>query len=141
VTDTEGLLGAVIVHEANIQDRSGGPLVIENAVRKHPTLRKIFADSGYQGPCEEKVFQESGVFLHIVRRPNERGGKVWCRAGQEPVAAAGFVVVSWRWIVERTFAWLSRSRRLSKDYEQTIGSAVAWIYIAMIRLLVQRLGV
>jgi len=133
-------LTGLVVHEANIQDRDGGPVVIAQAVDKHPTIEKVFADSGYQGSCEERVQRDLGVTLEVVRRPNEHGGKVWCRAGQEPTAVAGFVVVRWRWIVERTFAWIYRFRRLSKDYEQTIASSAAWIKLAMIRLMAQRLG-
>jgi len=89
----------------------------------------------------EIVQRESGIALEIVKRPNEGDTKRWAPEGTIPeLVTPAFKVLPWRWVVERTFGWLGRYRRLSKDYEATIESSLAWIHIAFIRLLVQRFG-
>ena len=67
-------------------------------------------------------------------------GEVWLPAEQEAPTSEGFKVLKWRWIVERTFGWLGRNRRLSKDYEETVASSMAWVHLALIGLLARRLG-
>jgi transposase len=121
VTDTQGNLLYGIVHQADIQDRDGAPSVIEPACENWPTLSCLFADGGYAGwKLELALLQtmDSPPTLEIVRRPN---------------AATGFVVIARRWVVERTFAWLGRCRRLAKDWETSISSSNAWLTIAAIR--------
>jgi transposase len=126
VTDTLGLLVGLIVHSAEIQDRDGAAAVLKSIRHSFPWLRHLFADGGYAGPKLEAALQEIGDWtMEIVKRSD---------------CAKGFVLLPRRWVVERTFAWLGRCRRLSKDFEKTIESARAWIYMAHIRLLTRRLA-
>ena len=126
VTDTLGLLVGLIVHGANIQDRDGAPLVLGSIRQAFPWLRHIFADGAYAGPKLRAALDKIGDWtIEIVKRSD---------------SAQGFEVIPRRWVVERTFAWLGRCRRLAKDWEKTIASAEAWITIAHIRLLTRRLA-
>ena len=119
VTDTDGNLLGLITHPADIQDRDGAPDVIAQARESFPTLEHIFADGGYAGAKLQNALKEtSGPTVEIVRRPP---------------GVTGFVVIARRWVVERTFAWLGRCRRLAKDWEASIASADAWVLIAAIR--------
>ena len=124
VVDTLGLLVAVVVHPAASQDRDGAKLVLAKLRGRLPRLRLIWADAGYAGRLVLWVQARTGWELAIVRRP---------RGSQR------FEVLPRRWVVERTFGWLGRSRRLSKDYEAVPASAEAWIYLAMIHLMLRRL--
>ncbi len=119
ITDTEGNMLYGATHTANIQDRDGAPATIGAACDSFPTLAHLFADGGYAGDkLEIALLNMDGPTIEIVRRPNN---------------AEGFVVIARRWVVERTFAWLGRCRRLAKDWETTISSADAWLLIASIR--------
>ncbi|MFQ5624819.1 MAG: IS5 family transposase [Paracoccaceae bacterium] len=119
VTDTEGNMLALTTHTADIQDRDGGPDVIKQACDDFPALACIFADGGYCGDTvKEAVAAFDGPTIEIVKRPP---------------GITGFVVIARRWVVERTFAWLGRCRRLAKDWETSIASADAWTLIASIR--------
>jgi putative transposase len=125
LVDTLGLLIACAVHPADVQDEDGCEAVLDRAKARFPRLRKIWADARYackQTPLCVRIIY--GWVLEIVRRP---------------VGAAGFVVLHRRWVVERTFAWLCRNRRLSKDYERSPQVSETWIRIAMIRLMIRRL--
>ena len=123
--DTIGLLLAVVVHPADIQDRDGAKLVINKLVGRFPYLRLIWADAGYAGQLVDWVMSLSGWVLEIVRRPRD---------------SHHFEVLPRRWVVERTLAWLGRNRRLSKDYEALTETTEAWVHIAMIHLMVRRLA-
>ncbi len=124
LTDTLGLLIAVIVHSAGIQDRDGAPVVLGSIRHSHPWLRHVFADGGYAGPKLNRALAKIGDWtIDIVKRSDTAGG---------------FEVIPRRWVVERTFAWLGRNRRLAKDFEKLIDTAVAWILIAHIKLLTRR---
>ena len=126
VVDTLGLLVGVVVHAADIQDRDGAPVVLKTILRRWPWLRHIFADGGYAGPKLRGALQKVGKFtMEIIKRSD---------------SAKGFEVLPRRWVVERTFAWLGRCRRLAKDFERTIESAQAWVFIANIRMLTRRLA-
>ncbi len=119
LTDTQGNMLGAITHTANIQDRDGAPYLIADTKQTFPTLAHLFADSGYAGDKLEAAVQDmDGPTIEIVRRPD---------------GAKGFVVIARRWVVERTFAWLGRCRRLAKDWEATIASSDAWLLIASIR--------
>jgi len=120
LSDTEGNMLGAITHTADVQDRDGAPDVIAGTKESFPTLAHLFADGGYAGEKLETALQtKDGPTIEIVKRPN---------------AATGFVVViARRWVVERTFAWLGRCRRLAKDWEATIASSDAWLLIASIR--------
>ena len=126
VTDTCGLLVGVAIHPANIQDRDGAELVIEAIHDLFPWLRHLFADSVYNGPNLRQALVKFGDWtIEIVKRAT---------------AAPGFHLLPRGWVVERTLAWLNRNRRLAKDFEASIASATAWIYIASAQLLIRRLA-
>ena len=126
VTDTVGLLVGLVVHSAGIQDRDGAPDVLKAIVQRYPSLRHIFADGGYAGPKLRDALKDLGRWtVQIVKRAD---------------TAKGFEVLPRRWVVERTFAWLNRCRRLSKDWEKSIASAEAWILIAHIRRVTRHLA-
>ena len=115
----------VIVHAADIQDRDGARLVLDRRTRRlFPFIERIFADAGYQGPKAATAIAKTGTWkLEIVKR-NE---------------LHRFVVLPNRWIVERTLAWISRCRRLAKDFERHARKAAAFVRLAMIRLMLRRL--
>jgi putative transposase len=123
--DTLGLIWVLVVHCAGIQDRDGAKLVFEKLRRLSPRLSLIWADGGYAGQLVAWVAELAGWVLEIVKRSDD---------------AQGFEVLPHRWIVERTFGWLSKYRRLARDYEETIASSEAWIRIAMIHLMARRLA-
>ena len=126
LTDTEGFLVAALVHAADIQDRDGAPAVLAEARYRFPWLRHIFADGGYAGEKLRGALRKMGTWkLEIIRRSDR---------------AKGFEVLPRRWVVERTLAWLGRSRRLAKDWEHTLESAIAWLFIANIRLMTRRIA-
>lgn len=126
LVDTMGLLVAVIVHTANVQDRDGAVPLIASIQHLYPWLRHLFADSAYAGGKLKAALSNLGTWtIEIVRRST---------------TAKGFEVLPRRWAVERTLAWLGRNRRLAKDFEASTASAVAWVIIANIRLLTRRLA-
>lgn len=124
--DTLGLLLVVVVHGADWQDYEGGLFVLHRIKEKFRRLRVVFGDSAY-GKCgmPQWAKETCGVVLQTVLRPFQ---------------AKGFVVLPKRWIVERTFAWMNRHRRLSKDYERRTENSEAVIYLAMIDLMSKRLA-
>jgi putative transposase len=119
-----GLLLAVVVHSAAIQDREGAKLLFFKAATLFPSISLVWADGGYAGQLIEWLQKWCGWVLEIVRKLE---GQI------------GFQVLPRRWVVERTFAWLGHSRRLSKDYEELTENSEAMIQVAMIRLMLQRL--
>lgn len=125
LVDTIGLLLIVVVHTANIQDRDGAKLVLEQVKGTFSRLQLIWADSGYSGQLIDWVNSVCGWVLEIVKRNDD---------------IKGFKVLPHRWIVERTFGWLGRYRRLSKDYEGLTESSQALIYAAMIHIMIRRLA-
>lgn len=129
-----------MINGADVQDRDGGVEVIELAHAKYESLLKIWADGGYAGNCVVRVKDKTGIDLEIVRKTDGMSGEVWLPEGQEAPTSAGFKVLKWRWLVERTFGWLGRNRRLSKDYEETVASSLAWVRVALVGLLLRRLG-
>ena len=125
VVDTLGLVLAVVVHAASIQDRDGAKLVLASLVGRFPRLAVIWADGGYAGTLLAWALAVGGWAIELVKKP---------------AGATTFAVLPKRWIVERTFAWLGRCRRLSKDYEALPATSEAWIHIAMIHLMLKRLA-
>ena len=121
--DTLGLILAVVVHAADIQDRDGGRCVLERVGGRFHRLRRIWADGGYGGTFVDWTRQHFRRVVEIVKRSDLHR----------------FVVLPKRWIVERTFAWLGKYRRLSKDYETLPASSEMMIYLAMINLMIHRL--
>lgn len=126
---------AIVVHAANLQDRDGAKLVLAKLNgrragyggrrRLFPHLTRLWADGGYAGQLIGWAKQLGRWTLEIVKRGDD--------------AVPGFVVLPKRWIVERTFAWIGKYRRLSKDYESLTDSSEAMIHIAMINLMLHRL--
>jgi putative transposase len=114
----------VVVHSAAVQDRDGAKLVLEKLVGTFGRLKLIWADGGYAGQLIEWARTLGHWTLQIVKRSDD---------------VKGFKVLPKRWIVERTFAWLGKYRRLSKDYESLTESSEAMIRIAMINLMIHRL--
>jgi len=126
ITDTVGHLVAARVHAADIQDRDGAPDLLSSIRYLFPWLRHVFADGGYAGDKLTTALTGHGQWqIEIVKRSDR---------------TTGFAVLPRRWVVERTFAWLNRNRRLAKDFEATIGSSQTWIYLASVQLLARRLA-
>jgi putative transposase len=125
LVDTLGLLLSVIVHPANVQDRDGAEAVLRDARRLFPFIARLIADAGYQGPKMAATVARTGTWtLEIVRRCDRHR----------------FVVLPKRWIVERTLAWISRCRRLTRDFERHARKAAAFVRLSMIRLMLRRLA-
>ena len=119
-----GLLLSVVVHPADVQDRDGAFQLLRRARRLFSFIERIFADGGYAGNKMALVVWRTGAWrLRIVKRSD----------------AAGFEVLPKRWIVERTFAWISRNRRLARDFERYATNVVAFVRLAMIRIMLRRL--
>lgn len=124
LVDTSGLLLKALVHPGNIQDRDGAKELLLHAKAERPRLELLWADGGYAGQLEEWVAAECQWTLEIVRRSE---------------GAVGFELLPRRWVVERTFAWFGRYRRLSKDYEFHTRSSESMLYLAMTHVMVRRL--
>lgn len=116
-----------VVHKADIQDRDGGALVLETLFGMFPFLKKLFADGGYQGPQFQKALARilPQLKTEIIKRSDR---------------AKGFEILPRRWVVERTFAWLNRCRRLAKDWENLTRNALAFLRLASVRLMLRKLG-
>jgi putative transposase len=126
VTDTNGLLLAVRVHEANIQDVHGAVALLEHLRIKFPKLRHVFADRIYRGNQLVMALSHCGPWtIEIVERPQ---------------GVKGFQLLPRRWVVERTFAWFGKCRRLAKDFEGSTATETAWLLVAHLRLLTRRLA-
>lgn len=125
VVDTLGLILMVVVHAADVQDRDGAKLVFRKLRGLYPRLKRIWADGGYAGKLIDWTKRVGRWTLEIVKRSDK---------------VAGFAVLPKRWIVERTFGWIGRYRRMSKDYEMLIPSSEAMILIVMINVMVHRLA-
>lgn len=115
----------VMVTPGDVQDRDAIAPLLENASQRFPTLKKAIADGGYQGPrTADEVQRKAGIPLEVVKRSD---------------TARGFYILPKRWIVERTYGWLGRCRRLAKDYENLTRSHLAFVILAMIRLMLRRI--
>ena len=125
LVDTLGLLMAVVVTAASVQDRDGARLLLAKLGGACKKLRLVWVDGAYRGQLLDWVAEHCRCRLQVVLRSDDR---------------KGFEVLPRRWVVERTFAWLNQARRLSKDYEGLVSTSDAMIYIVMIRLMVRRLA-
>ncbi len=123
--DTLGLVLKAFVTEANYQDRDVARWLLPLLPDKFPRLKKLWADGSYTGNWIQQLGQDFPIDIEIVKRAE----------GQR-----GFKVIPWRWVVERTLAWLNQYRRLSKDYEYLLSTGDAMIYAAMVRLMLRRLS-
>ena len=126
LVDTIGLPIRLVVHSAGIQDRDGAALLFDKIRRRFPWLECVFADTGYNA---QQTFEAAAanhpLRLEIVKRnPN----------------AVGFEVVKQRWVVERTFSWFGRNRRIAKDFENLAATLLAFVTLAAIQFGIRRLA-
>ena len=150
LVDTEGLVHAVNVHPANIMDRDGIKLVLDEATRTQlPRMRLLWLDAGYNGRGKGKDWVEQVTNWRVETvKAIHRWKRYWVPNDIPPdqidwsqyLPEPGFHVIPRRWVVERTFAWFAHNRRLSKDYERLCATSEAWIYLTMIRLMLRRLA-
>jgi putative transposase len=153
LVDTEGLVLKVKVHSAKIPDQDGIRMLLEPACEHLPRLSHLWVDAGYQGRGKEWTEKALGLSVEVVHRtPKPTPEKIariwaeeWAKEGrkiewQRLVPRRGFEVLPRRWIAERTFAWLCHNRRMSKDYERLCATSEAFVYAAMVRLMVRRLA-
>lgn len=138
VVDSLGFLLAVTVTAASVQDRDAAPEAVAMACRKYPTLEKLYADNGYTGRCAAALEDAHNIKVEIVRRPSKIG--IW-NSPQLPLfeSNAGFVILPKRWVVERTHAWIEKSRRCVMHHDRSSDVAVAWVWLSQARNLLRRL--
>jgi putative transposase len=136
LVDTLGLVLKVKVPAANLSEAAGAKLLLTPGTLGCPRLQPLWADMGYRGELLSWITQHLGWSVEIVQRPRK-----WGRypVGVEPPPLPAFTVLPRRWVVERTFAWIGRHRRMSKEYDYLPESTEAWIYAAMSRLMLKRL--
>ncbi len=152
LVDTEGLVLEVKVHSANVADRDGIKLLLDGAEDRFPRLGHLWLDGAYKGRCREWIEKALGWTVEIVQRPPKIAPQEvlkvwageWAKEGVEIeweklLPPKGFEVLPRRWVVERTFAWLGRNRRMSKDYERLCETSEALVMVAMTRLMASRL--
>jgi putative transposase len=152
LVDTEGLVLKAKIHSAKLPDQDGLRLLLESARTGLSRLKHLWLDAGYEGRGRRWDEEVMGLSVELVRKPKKpvpekvakRWAEEWAKEGrkvdwQTLMAPRGYVTLPRRWVVERTFSWLSQNRRMSKDYERLCASAEAFVYVAMIRLMVRRL--
>ena len=126
LVDTEGLPLRVVVHSAGMQDRDGAALVLDRIRGRFPWLELVWADAGYDAwQVKEAVARLPVLHMEIVRRSDDQ---------------KGFKVQPRRWVIERTFSWFGRNRRLAKDYENLADTLAAFVAVASIRIALKRLA-
>lgn len=124
VVDVLGLILALRITPASVQDRDGAVPALREAHREHPTLKHVWVDSAYRGEVIDDVGKQTGIDIEVVKRPEEQ---------------RGFVLLKRRWIVERTNGWFGKFRILSKEYERTLESSRADVLLAMTAVMMRRL--
>lgn len=153
LVDTTGVVLKAAVHPANLQDRESVPLLLGPIKGVFPRMKKVWVDQGYTGKGREWIEQEMGWEVEVVRHAWRSRGKwvphgdlndlstVWFTYERIKLEKTGFRgPLPRRWVVERTFAWIGKHRRMSKDYEYLTSSSECMIYLAMIRLILRRLA-
>ena len=144
VVDTLGLLLAVSVTAASVQDRDGAHPVMAAAMQKYPSIEALFVDSGYAGQCAQTVSQCHNIQVQVVRHPANKNVGRWSPSEQGDLFtvqadAKGFVVLAKRWVVERTHAWNERARRLVMHHDRLTSVAESWVWLTEARMLMRRL--
>jgi putative transposase len=151
LVDTEGLVLKAKVHSAKVPDQDGLKLLLESASSELSRLKHLWLDAGYEGAGKQWAEEVLGLSVEVVRRPPkpEKLAKIWAQEWakegkkidwQRLMPPRAFQVLPRRWVVERTFSWLSQNRRMSKDYERLCATGEAFVYAAMSRLMVRRLA-
>ena len=153
LVDTEGLVLKAKVHSAKVPDQDGLRLLLESAQSGLSRLKHLWLDAGYRGRGKRWAEEGLGLSVEVVRKPPkpapEKVARIWAEEWakegkkvdwQRLMPPRGYVALPRRWVVERTFSWLGQNRRMSKDYERLCASAEAFVYAAMIRLMVRRLA-
>jgi len=153
LVDTEGLVLKAKVHSAKVSDQDGIKLLLKGVHDRLPRLSHLWVDAGYQGRGKEWAEKVLNLRVEVVHRtPKPTSDRVariwaeeWAKEGREInwqrlIVRRGFEVLPRRWVVERTFSWLSQNRRTSRDYERLCATGEAFIYVAMSRLMVRRLA-
>jgi putative transposase len=136
--DTQGLLLKVVVHPAGLHDRVGAKLVLRALNGIFPRLRHLWDDQGYAGVLRAWTQEQTGIELEVVYPWWRQLKRYFPQMLEETGFQVGFHVLPRRWVVKRTFAWLGRYRRLSKDYERLCETTETLILIAMVRLMLRR---
>jgi transposase len=144
LVDTLGLLLAVVVTAASVQDRDGAHPLVGAAMDKYPGIETLFVDGGYAGQCAQTLSQRHDLQVQVVRHPANRNVGRWTHPEQPDLFtveadASGFVVLPKRWVVERTHAWNERSRRLLMHHDRLCSVSEAWVWLTEARLLARRL--
>jgi len=147
LVDTEGLVLKAKIHSAKVPDQDGIKLLLKAARERLPRLSYLWVDAGYQGRGKEWAEKALGLSVEVVHRTpkptSEKTARIWAEEWskegrkidwQKLLPHRGFEVLPRRWVVERTFSWLSQNRRMSKDYERLCASGEAFVYAAMTRL-------
>jgi transposase len=153
LVDTEGLVLKVKVRSAKVPDQDGIKFLLKGIGDRLPRLSHLWVDAGYQGRGEDWVEKVLGLSVKVVHRTPKptpervamRWAEEWAKEGceidwQKLLPHRGFEVLPRRWVVERTFSWLSQNRGMSKDYERLCATTEAFMYVAMTRLMVRRLA-
>jgi putative transposase len=153
LVDTEGLVLKAKVHSAKVPDEDGIRMLLESARERLERLSHLWVDAGYRGRGRRWAEEVLGVSVEVVRKPKkplpeevaEVWAREWAKEGKEVnwqrlMPPRGFKVLPRRWVVERTFAWISHNRRMSKDYERLCATGESFVYAAMTRLMVRRLS-
>lgn len=142
LVDTQGLVMKVVVSPADVQDSAGAEVLFERIQGCFPRLKHIWVDAGYRGNLIAKMKHLYQLTLEVVKHPwSDLKRGVWLpKDAEPPIIPTGFQILPRRWVVERTFAWLGLSRRLSKDYETHLNSSEGMIYGAMIRIMIRRIA-
>jgi len=153
LVDTEGLVLKSKVHSAKVPDEDGIRLLLESARERLERLSHLWVDAGYQGRGRRWVEEVLGLSVEVVRKPPKplpeevakTWAEEWAKEGKKVdwlslMPPRGFRVLPRRWVVERTFAWISHNRRMAKDYERLCVTGEAFVYVAMMRLMVRRLA-
>lgn len=139
LVDTLGLLLAQYIGPADVQDRDGAQTVMDERAMSHlARLQLIWADTAYRGKLATFLLDNYGCRLEIVHR--NQAVEPTPAGEPEQATQRGFQLIRWRWIVERTFGWIGRYRRMSKDYEHKTSSSETWLYLSMARLMLGRLA-
>jgi putative transposase len=140
VTDTLGLVLAVLVTEASTQDRDAALPVVDRAMAKVPGIEQLYVDGGYGGTCAQQLRTQHGLDVRVVRHPGNRNVGRW-HEGQLSLfeTPTGFVVLPKRWVIERTNAWNERPRRMNRDHDRNLAVSTAWIWLTEARMLLRRL--